>query len=267
MRDMSDVQAKRHAIVPKSVSLPVDPASDDELVRLYEGALAQKTRLLMISELVNISGQILRVTAICDMAHRHGVPVMVDGAHAFGHLDFRIPELHCDYYGASLHKWLGTPLGAGILYVRKDRIAGLWPVYADLSMADDDIRKLNHTGTHPCHTDLGINEAIDFHQMIGIGRKEARLRFLERHWTDQVRGHPGITLNTPTDPRRSCGIANVGVVGLAPAALSQTLLDRFHIYTVAIDGSGVHGARITPHLFITPAELDRLVGALKTLVG
>jgi len=267
MRDMFGLQAKRHGIVPKTVSLPMDPASDDEIVRLYEGALTPKTRLLMISQLVNITGQILPVAAICDMAHRHGVPVMVDGAHAFGHLDFTIPDLHCDYYGASLHKWLGAPLGAGILYVRKDRIPGLWPIYADLGMADDDIRKLNHTGTHPCHTDLGINEAIDFHQMIGIQRKEARLRFLQRHWTDQVRGHPGITLNTPTDPRRSCAIANVGVAGIAPVALSQMLLERFHIYTVAIDGSGVHGARVTPHLFITPAELDHLVRALETLAA
>ena len=267
MRDMFALQARRHRIVPKTVSLPMDPTSDDEIVALYERMLTPKTRLLMVAQLVNITGQILPVAAICDMAHRHGVPVMVDGAHAFAHLDFTIPELHCDYYGASLHKWLGTPLGAGILYVRKERIAGLWPVYADLSMAEDDIRKLNHTGTHPCHTDLGINAAIDFHQMIGIARKEARLRFLQRHWTDQVRGHPGITLNTPTDPRRSCAIANVGVAGLAPAELSKTLLERFRIYTVAIDGSGVHGARITPHLFITPAELDQLVRALKTLTA
>jgi selenocysteine lyase/cysteine desulfurase len=151
--------------------------------------------------------------------------------------------------------------------VRRDRIAGLWPVYADLGMADDDIRKLNHTGTHPCHTDLGINEAIDFHQAIGIQRKEARLRFLQRYWTDQVRGHPGISINTPTDPRRSCGIANVGVASLAPADLAKALLDRFRIYTVAIDGHGVRGARITPQLFTTTAELDTLVRALRTLAA
>jgi selenocysteine lyase/cysteine desulfurase len=267
MKDMFVLQGRRHGVVTKVVDIPMDPATDDELVRLYENALTPKTRLLMVPQLVNITGQILPVAAICDMAHRHGVPVMVDGAHAFGHLDFQLPDLRCDYYGASLHKWLGAPLGAGILYVRKERIAALWPVYADLSMADDDIRKLNHTGTHPCHTDLGIMEAIDFHLMIGAARKEARLRFLQRYWTDKVRGHPGITINTPTDPRRSCGIANVGVRGLQPAALSQVLMDRFHIYTVAIDGNGVHGARVTPHLFITPAELDQLVHALTTLAA
>lgn len=267
MRDMFAMQARRHGIVARSVTLPLDPASDEELVALYENALTPKTRLLMISHLVNITGQILPVRAICDMAHRHGVPVMVDGAHAFAQLDFTIPDLDCDYYGASLHKWLGAPLGAGILYVRRDRIAPLWPVFADEGMAADDIRKLNHTGTHPCHTDLAINAAIDFHQMIGIQRKEARLRFLQRYWTDQVRGHPRIALNTPTDPRRSCAIANVAVAGLPPAELSKALMERFKIYTVAIDGRGVHGARVTPHLFTTTRELDQLVRALKTLAA
>ena len=267
MKDMFALQARRHGLVPKVVDIPMDPASDDELVRLYEEALTPRTRLLMVPHMVNITGHVLPVAAICDMAHRHGVPVMVDGAHTFAHLDFRIPDLHADYFGASLHKWLGAPLGAGILYVKKERVKDLWPVYADLSMADDDIRKLNHTGTHPCHTDLGINDAIDFHLMIGSARKEARLRFLQRYWTDKVRGRPGITVNTPTDPRRSCGIANVGVSGLAPADLSKALLERFRIYTVAIDGAGVHGARVTPHLFTTTDELDQLVRALGTLAS
>jgi selenocysteine lyase/cysteine desulfurase len=217
--------------------------------------------------MVNITGQILPVAKICDMAHRHGVPVMVDGAHAFAQLAFAIPDLHCDYYGSSLHKWLGTPLGAGILYVKRERIAGLWPIYGDSSVADDDIRKLNHTGTHPVHTDLAINDAIDFHQAIGIQRKEARLRYLQRYWTDQVRGQRGIYLNTPSDPARAGAIANVGVTGIEPAALSRTLLEQYHIWTVAIDSAGVRGARVTPHVFTSTAELDSLVRALRAIAG
>jgi len=265
MLDMFRLQARRRGIVNRIVSLPMDPSSDDELVRLYEEAITPKTRLLMICHMVNITGQILPVAKICDMAHRHGVPVMVDGAHAFAQLEFAIPDLHCDFYGSSLHKWLGTPLGAGILYVKRDRIAGLWPIYGDSSAPDDDIRKLNHTGTHPVHTDLAINNAIDFHQAIGIQRKEARLRHLQRYWTDQVRGQRGIYLNTPSDPARSCAIANVGVTGMQPATLAGTLLEQHHIWTVAIDSAGVRGARITPHLFTSTADLDALVRALKQL--
>jgi selenocysteine lyase/cysteine desulfurase len=267
MLDMFTLQARRRGLVKRVVSLPLDPASDDEIVSLYENAITPKTRLLMVCHMVNITGQVLPVAKVAAMAHRHGVQVMVDGAHTFAHLDYRIPDLGGDYFGTSLHKWLGAPLGAGLLWVRKDRIAGLWPMFSDQSVPDDDIRKLNHTGTHPVHTDLAINDAIDWHQSIGIARKEARLRHLQRYWTDQVRGRPKIVLNTPTDPARSCGIANVGIEGMAPATLAQRLFDEHRIWTVAIDGAGVHGVRVTPHLFTSPAELDALVKALHTLAA
>jgi selenocysteine lyase/cysteine desulfurase len=218
--------------------------------------------------MVNITGHILPVAQICDMAHRHGVPVMVDGAHAFAQLDFRIPDLRCDYYGSSLHKWLSCPLGAGLLYVHRDRIRDLWPIFGESAgVPDDDIRKLNHTGTHPVHTDLAINDAIAFHEAVGIARKEARLRYLQRYWTDKVRGLRGITLNTPSDPQRSCAIANVAVDAMTPSALAQALFERYRIWTVAINSAGVRGVRVTPHLFTTPAELDALVTALRALAA
>jgi len=267
MLDMFKLQARRYGMINRVVSLPMHPSSDDEIVRLYESVITPKTRLLMVAQLVNITGQILPVAKIAEMAHRHNVQVMVDGAHAFAHLEFTIPSLGCDYYGASLHKWLGAPLGAGILYVRRDRLPSLWPIYGDSSMKDDDIRKLNHTGTHPVHTDLGINDAIDYHLGIGIQRKEARLRFLQRYWTTKVRGMPRIVLNTPEDPVRSCAIANVGVSGILPAALTKTLLEKYKVWTVAIDNAGVHGARITPHLYTTTGELDQLVKALRELAA
>ena len=267
MLDMFKLQAKRHGIVNRIVSLPIDPESDDQVVQLYEGAITPRTRLLMVSHMVNITGQILPVRKIADMAHRHGVGVMVDGAHTFAQLDHHIPDLGCDYYGASLHKWLGTPLGAGILYVRRDRIPALWPVFADASMADTDIRKLNHTGTHPVHTDLAIASAIAFHDSMGIQRKEARLRYLQQYWTSRVRGLRNIVLNTPAAPARSCAIANVGIAGLAPAALAKTLLDKYRIWTVAIDTANVHGVRITPHVYTSTTELDAFVRALRELAA
>ncbi|MEP6989932.1 MAG: aminotransferase class V-fold PLP-dependent enzyme [bacterium] len=267
MLDMFRLQARRYGTVNRVVSLPIDPASDDEIVRLYESAITPRTRLLMVCHMVNITGQVLPVRAIVDMAHRHGVDVMVDGAHAFAQIDFHIPDLGCEYYGASLHKWLGTPLGAGLLYVRRDRIAGLWPIFADLSMADTDIRKLNHTGTHPVHTDLAIADAVTFHDSIGTARKEARLRFLQTYWTSGVRGTQDIVLNTPADPRRTCAIANVGIRGMAPAALAKVLLERYRVWTVAIDTANVHGVRVTPHVYTSTAELDDFVTALKQIAA
>jgi selenocysteine lyase/cysteine desulfurase len=266
MLDQFRLMARRHGMVNRFVDVPLHPTSDDEVVQVYANAITPKTRLLMVCHMINITGHVLPVRAICDMAHARGVQVMVDGAHAFAHLDFKIPDLHCDYYGASLHKWLSVPLGAGILYVKQERITGLWPVYGDPA-PDDDIRKLNHTGTHPCHTDLGIENAIAFHEAIGVARKEARLRYLQRYWSDQVRGKPRFILNTPADPSRSCGIANVGIDGIKPADLMKTLFEQHKIWTVAINGAGVHGVRVTPQVYTSTAELDAFVKALQAIAA
>ena len=151
--------------------------------------------------------------------------------------------------------------------MRRDRVASLWPLYADASFADDDIRKLNHTGTHPAASDLAIRDAIAFHRAIGAARKMARLRHLQRYWTDKVRGTRRIVLNTPLQPERSCAIANVGVDGIAPAELAKRLFDEYRIFTIAIDGAGVHGVRVTPQVFTTTAELDALAKALTEIAA
>ncbi|MEN9507441.1 MAG: hypothetical protein RLZZ621_4 [Gemmatimonadota bacterium] len=258
---------RRYGIVNRMVQVPIDPASDDEIVETYARAITPKTRLLMVCHLINITGQVLPIRKICDMAHPRGVQVMVDGAHAFAQLDYRIPDLDCDYYGASLHKWLGAPLGAGILYVRKDRIRSLWPLFGDRNFADDDIRKLNHTGTHPVHTDLAIENAIAFHEQIGITKKQERLRWLQQYWTTKAREIPRVRLYTPRDPARTGAIANVGIDGMNPGALAKTLMERYRIWTVAINTAGVSGVRVTPQLFTTTTELDQLVTALRELAA
>jgi selenocysteine lyase/cysteine desulfurase len=257
------LQSRRFGMVNKLVSLPIDPRSDDEIVQLYANAITPRTRLMMVPHMVNITGQILPVRKIVDMAHAKRVDVMVDGAHAFAHIEYKIPDLGCDYYGASLHKWLGCPLGTGILYVRRDKIPALWAIYGDWRMTDDaDIMKLNHTGTHPVHTDLAITNAITFHNAIGTKRKEARLRYLQTYWTTKVRGMPNVEVNTPADPARSCAIANVGIKGMDPAELAKSLLEKDRIWTNSIDGAGVRGVRVTPNVFTRPTDLDKLVAAI-----
>lgn len=265
MLEMFKQVSKRYGVINKVVSVPNLPQSDEEIVNLYASAITGKTRLLMVCHMINITGQILPVRKICDMAHKRGVQVMVDGAHSFAHFKFSIPDLDCDYFGSSLHKWLSVPLGAGILYVRKERIGYVWPLIAEGDRNPDDISRLNHTGTHPVHTDLAIDDAIDFYNIIGVERKEARLRFLQNYWTSKVRNLPNVILNTPDDPARSCGIANVGIRGMKPSDMSDILLSRYKIYTVAIDGAGVHGCRITPNVYTTTADLDVLVKALTEL--
>jgi selenocysteine lyase/cysteine desulfurase len=269
MLDQFKQMARRHGVVNRVVHVPLHPRSDDEVVQAYAAAITPRTRLLMICHVVNLTGQVLPVRKVADMAHARGVQVMVDGAHAFAQLDFRIPDLGVDYYGASMHKWLGVPLGAGLLYVRKDRIAGIWPLFGDAGFADDDIRKLNHTGTHPCHTDLAIEDAIAFHERIGTPKKEARLRWLQEYWTTRVRAIPKVVLNTPTDPARTCAIANVAITGMPPGVFAKRLMDEHRIFTVAINRpeAGIAGVRITPHLFTSTSELDALVAAILALAA
>jgi len=265
MRHMFEQVAQKHGVKNTVVSIPNHPKSDEEIVAIYENAITPKTKLLMICHIINVTGHILPIRKICDMAHSHGVEVMVDGAHAVGHFKFSMKELDCDYYGSSLHKWLSAPLGAGLLFAKKEKTAQIWPRFADWGKEPADLRRLNHTGTHPVHTDLGVGNALDYLENLGLERKEARMRYIQNYWTDKVRDNPNIIVNTPVERHRSCGIANVGIKDMKPSVMAKTLLDKYKIWTVAIDGAGVHGCRITPNIYTTREELDIFVGALEEM--
>lgn len=265
MLDMFKLVSERHGVVNKIISVPNHPKDDDEIIGLYKNAITPKTKVILVSHMINITGQILPIQKISEMAHQYGVQVIVDGAHAFAHIQFSIADLGCDYYAASLHKWLSVPLGAGILFVKKEHIKSIWPLIADSEKDPNKIKRLNHTGTHPVATDLTIPDSIAYYQMIGPAKKEARLRYLQQYWTSQVKDIPNILLNTPTDTARSCAICNVGIEGMKPAVLAERLLKEFKIFTVAIDNANVHGCRITPNLYTTTQELDQFVQALKSL--
>lgn len=263
MRDMFNQVSKRYGVTIRMVSVPNIPESDDEIVNLYASAITDKTKLLMVSHMINITGQILPVRKICDMAHKKGVQVMVDGAHSFAHFKFSIRDLDCDYFGTSLHKWMSVPLGSGFLYVKKENIGLIWPLMGSGSkIKPDNISRLNHKGTHPAATVLAVTDAINFYNIMGADRKEARLRFLQNYWTSKVRDLPNVILNTPADPTRVCGIANVGIKGIKPWDLGKILFSEYNIYTAPVDETVVHGCRVTPNVYTTTDELDVLVDAL-----
>ena len=265
MQDMFEQIGKRYGVVLKKVSVPNHPKNDMELISLYESQITSKTRLIMISHMVNITGQILPVKKICDMAHSYGVEVLVDGAHCVGHFNFKIDNLNCDYYGSSLHKWLATPLGAGLLYVNNKHIPKIWPLIADHEKDPNKIQRLSHTGTHPVSTDLTIIDAIEYLNLIGIKKKESRLRFLKTYWQNALKNESNIVINTPFDPQRSCGIGNVGLKNMKPETLANRLYEEFGIFTVAIDYANVKGCRITPNIFTNENELDTFIDAMKSL--
>jgi selenocysteine lyase/cysteine desulfurase len=267
MLDMFKQISKRYGTVNKIISIPNHPVSDDEIVELYGNAISNKTKLLMVCHMVNITGQILPVRKICEMAKSKNVKVLVDGAHAFAHIKFKLSDFNCDYYGCSLHKWLSAPLGAGLLYVKKEEIKNIWPLLAESEKNENDILRLNHTGTIPVHVDLAIEDAIEFYTKIGIEKKEARLRYLQNYWTSKVRNIKNVIINTPAEKERACAIANVGIKNMKPSELCKTLLDKYKIFTVAIDYANVQGCRITPNVYTSTKELDILVEAIKELAA
>ena len=265
MKEMFEQISNRYGVVNKVISVPNHPKNDEEIVSLYESQITSRTKLIMVCHMINITGQILPIKKICEMAHKYGVEVMVDGAHCVGHFDFSIDDFNCDYYGSSLHKWLATPLGAGLLYVNKNKTHKIWPLLANGNTNKSDIKRLNHIGTHPVHTDLAISNSIDYLEWIGMERKENRMRFLQRYWSDKLRNVKNVIVNTPLDIDRSCGIGNVGLTNMTPSKMEDLLFNKYKIFTVAIDYANVKGCRISPNIFTTTKELDSFVEAVKEL--
>ncbi len=265
MKEMFEQISDRYGVVNKIISVPNHPKNDEEIVSLYESQITSKTKLIMVCHMINITGQILPIKKICEMAHGYGVEVMVDGAHCVGHFDFSIDDFNCDYYGSSLHKWLATPLGAGLLYVNKNKTHRIWPLLANGNTDKTDIKRLNHIGTHPVHTDLAISNSIDYLKWIGMERKEKRMRFLQRYWSDKLRNVKNVIVNTPQDIYRSCGIGNVGLTNMSPSKMEDLLFEKYNIFTVAIDYANVKGCRISPNIFTTTEELDSFVKAVKEM--
>ncbi len=253
---------RREGIVMRQIRIPVPAEDPGEVVRRFEEAITPRTRMILICHVINLTGQILPVRDIVRMARSHGLPVIVDGAHALAHFDFQLPDLDCDYYATSLHKWLFAPHGTGLLYVRREKIPELWPLMAAPDRMDDDIRKFEEIGTHPAANYLAIGEALTFHQGMGSRRKEARMRYLRDYWARHLLEEDGIRLHTSLKPEFSCGLANVELVDMDPARLNNWLWKEHRIITVAIKHPEFQGIRVTPSVYTTLEELDRFVEAM-----
>ena len=258
-------RAEREGIVCKVLDIPIISMHDDEIVKAYQAAITSKTKVILVSHIVYLTGQVLPVRRICDMAHELGIEVIVDGAHSFAHLADGITDLHGDYYGTSLHKWLMAPLGTGLLHVKKEKIKKLWPLYGDSNYATDKIEKLGHFGTQPPYLLSAIAEAMHFNQTLGLARKEARLRHIKNYWVERLADVPNIILPTPAEDHRSCAISLVGIRNKEPGELAKELYERYQIFTVS---PGYPGAvRISPNIYTSIVELDRFVAAMKELAA
>ena len=253
----------------KMVWINLELPSEDEnyLVSQFVNAFTPKTKVVHITHIINWNGQILPVKKIAQEAHKRGIEVVVDGAHSFAHFDFKVPDLDADYYAGSLHKWLYAPIGSGVLYVRKEKIKNIYPMFAVDNPLKDDIRKFEALGTRPFFIEQAIGKAIEFHEMIGAERKEKRLHYLKNYWMEKLKGLPGVKLNTSLNPKWGCAIGNVGVEGRKPGELDSFLMDKYKVHTVAIEWENIKGVRVTPNVYTTTKQLDVLVEGITAFLA
>lgn len=256
---------QREGILYKQISFDFPIENDDLIVKAFSDAISPKTKLLHITHIINWVGQILPVKKITDMAHMRGIEVLVDGAHSFGLLDFKIPDLNCDYFGASLHKFLSAPVGSGMLWIKKDNISKVWPLVCAEKPLIDNIRKFENLGTRSFCIEQSIGAAIQFHENIGAARKQQRIHFLKHYWASKVVQIPKVKLHTSLDPRYSCAIAGFSIAGLKPGEVDQQLFRDYKIHVVGIDWENIQCVRVTPHVYTRLQDLDKLVNAIEEI--
>lgn len=256
---------KRDKVKLVWLDLPLPEDDEEKIVRLYVSAFTARTKVVHVTHLINWSGQILPVRKIAAEAKKRGIEVIADGAHTLAHMDFRIPDLGCDYFASSLHKWMSAPFGSGLLYIRKEKIRNVWALLSNTEPDGPDIRKFESLGTRSFASEMAIGAAVDFHEVIGAQRKEKRLRFLKDYWVNQVKDIPGISFLQSKPAHQSCAIATIAVAGKKPEEVAGELFSKHKIHTVAINWENIHGVRVTPNVYTSTRDLDKLVRAITAM--
>jgi selenocysteine lyase/cysteine desulfurase len=239
------------------------PLEDENfIVKSFVDATTPKTKIWHITHMINWTGQILPVKRLCEEAKKRGLISIVDGAHTFAHLDFKLTDFNPDYFGTSLHKWLCAPFGSGMLYVNKKNVKNLWPIFPNDNPQSDDIRKFEILGTRSFATEQAIGQAIEFQHAIGSKQKEERLRYLKNYWCEKVTQNPRVKLNISMKPEFACALGNFSIDGMEPEEVATRLMRDHMIHTVSIRLGQLSGVRVTPHVYTLTRDLDRFVDAV-----
>ena len=264
--------AERRGVRVVRIAIP-EPATRENVVDAYAAALEATpgVRLLLLTHVNNKTGLVLPVAAITSLARRRGIDVIVDAAHAWGQIQFDVDDLGADFMGFNLHKWIGAPVGVGVLYIRKGRLSDIDRMMADEDEPGDSILSRVHSGTANFAAFLTVPSALDFHAAVGPAYKAARLRYLRDRWVRAVRGLSGLDILTPDDPQMVGGITSFRLQGRTSSEDNQRIVDdlrtRHGLFTVRRTGlERGDCVRVTPALYNGPADVDRLAAALKDIL-
>jgi selenocysteine lyase/cysteine desulfurase len=254
------------------------PLSEADILVFYEQALNAnpKTKLLLLTHLNNWTGLIIPVRKIADMAKARGVGVILDAAHSVGQVDFDIKELGCDFVGVNLHKWVGAPIGCGVIYINKAHVKDIDPFMGKHIGPDgetsDNVRDRIDTGTSNFAAHMTIPAAIDFHGFMGSKAKAERLRYLRSIWVEEARKMKGVLVLTPDDAEMVAGLTSFRLDGItttkANNALMKRLADEFGVLTTRRTGPAAGDCiRVTPSFYNTPDDMYKLVKALRAITA
>jgi selenocysteine lyase/cysteine desulfurase len=256
---------KRDGIKLVWLNLNLPQEDENAIVQQFVNAFSSRTKIVHVTHLINWTGQFLPIRKIADEAHKRGIEVIGDGAHSFAHTNFKIPDLGCDYFATSLHKWLCAPFGSGLLWIKKEKIKNIWALLSNDKPDGEDIRKFETLGTRSFASEMAIGNAVDFHNVMGSKRKEERLRYLTDYWTNKVRDLKRVSFLQPKTKHMYCALSNIAIEGIKPLDVAGTLHSKYKIHTVAIDWENIHGVRVTPHVYTSTKDLDRLVKAVREM--
>ena len=262
---------ERRGVNVVKFSIP-EPATRGAVLQTYQKVLADhpKAALLLVTHVSHRTGLVMPVAEIAALARARGVDVVLDAAHSWGQIDFKVQELGVDFIGFNLHKWIGAPLGVGFMYVAKSRLADIDRAMGDEDWAPTDIRSRVHTGTYNFASVLALPGALALHQQIGPRAKALRLRYLRDYWVSRVRGFKGLEILTPDEPGMAAGITSFRLAGKGTAADNNAIVaqlrDQFGIFTVRRGGVAKGQCiRVSPAIYTAEADLDRLVQALRAV--
>lgn len=244
------------------INLPLPLDNDDVVLKAYIDATTSKTKIWHITHLMTWTGQILPAAKLCAEARKRGITSIVDAAHSFAHVDYKISDFNCDYFGTSLHKWLCAPFGTGMMYVRKGLIEKTWPLFPTDKPQSSDIRKFEALGTRSFAPEQAIGQAIDFHNAIGGKRKQERLHYLKLYWCNALTKNARVKLHISLKPEYSCALGTFSIDGMDVSDVANKLMGEHQIHTVPIKWENVNAVRVTPHVYTTTKDLDRFIEAV-----
>ncbi len=253
---------KRDKIKLNWINIPQPTDDAATIVKLYEKAITPKTKIVHITHMMNWTGNFVPVKAIADMAHSKGCEVIVDAAHSFGQIDMKFEETGADYLATSLHKWLCAPFGSGLMYIKKDKIKNVWALLSSVDPDGSDMKKFESLGTRSFASEMAIGTAVDFHNLIGGKRKEARLRYLKNYWAEKAIKLPKTNFYTSLKPEFSCAVATIGFEGWQAQQIEAKLFEKHKVHSVSMILEKVNGIRIAPNVYTNTEDLDVLVKGL-----